>query len=157
MKIHLHPLFLATAIAGWGVACSDSSSQKGANQKEPGTSNTGTAAGEDDEDDAELDGDTEGGDGDAPAGNADQVFSLWCEKAAETKAIMDKLGPFNKICDVKRYAETLQIATKVLSLDNPERFFGEITTIDHLRPLWPLRNSEFRPKPWRPATGKVPI
>jgi len=38
-----------------------------------------------------------------------------------------------------------------------DRFFGEITTIDHLRPLWPLRNSGFRPKPRRPATGKVPI
>jgi ureidoacrylate peracid hydrolase len=36
-----------------------------------------------------------------------------------------------------------------------DRFFGEITTIDHLRPLWPPRNSGFRPKPRRPATGRT--
>jgi ureidoacrylate peracid hydrolase len=38
-----------------------------------------------------------------------------------------------------------------------DRFFGEITTIDHLRPLWPLRNSGFRPKPRRPSIGKAPV
>ena len=38
-----------------------------------------------------------------------------------------------------------------------DRFFGEITTIDHLRRLWPLCNSGFRPKPRRPATGNAPI
>ena len=43
------------------------------------------------------------------------------------------------------------------ALELIDRFFGEITTIDHRRQLWPLRNSGFRPKPRRPVTGKVPI
>ena len=38
-----------------------------------------------------------------------------------------------------------------------DRFFGEITAIDHLRRLWPLRNSELRSKPRRHPVGKVPI
>lgn len=89
-------LILSSLLAVLVTACSSQSGQSGDNQKTPAASSKVAS------EDAEETGDgqeSDSGDAAATSADADKVFSLFCERAAETKVVQEELGEqFDKLC-----------------------------------------------------------
>jgi hypothetical protein len=88
-------LILSPLLAVLVTACSSQSGQSGDNQKTPASSKVASEDAEETGDGQESD----SGDADATSADADKVFSLFCERAAETKVVQEELGEqFDKLC-----------------------------------------------------------
>lgn len=93
-------LILSCFLAVLATACSSQSGQSGDNQKTPAASSKVSSEDSEESDERqESDSDSDSGDAVAAPADSDEVFALFCERAAETKVVQEELGEqFDKLC-----------------------------------------------------------
>jgi hypothetical protein len=64
------------------------------------------------------------------SGSRDRDMAVLQGILANQEKIIAQAGPFNPICDIRKYRDTLAKMVELAGFRSPERFFGEVTDDD---------------------------